>query len=182
MFFLSVLASVVASFVVAYMTARITIGRRYGEATQRLFVAIMRYYFSYKALVTDERLEQTEDGLVFKDARDHDIYLETLRDVHDSVCSILDSAASSEILSKNLQVASLPIALSVEIYNFKQTSLISNKQCLDSMFEIMAFLLDQKPIQKLSGQKMHREVVAIQNEINDSQLVRLLGFNPNAGL
>ncbi len=142
----------------------------------------MRYYFSYKALVTDERLEQTEGGLMFKDRRDHDIYLETLRDVHNSVCSILDSPASSELLSKNLQVASLPIALSVEIYNFQQSSLISNKSCLKSMFEIMDFLLEQKPIKKLNGQKIHDEVVAIQNEINDSELERLLGFNPNAGL
>ncbi|KAB7619429.1 hypothetical protein [Alkalilimnicola sp. S0819] len=181
-FTLSVLASMAASLVVAYLTARITIGKRYGEATQRLFVAIMRYYFSYKALVTEKRLEKTDDGLKFKERRDHDIYLSTLKDVYQSVCAILDSPASSELLGKNLQVAALPITLRVEIYNFEQSSLISNRSCLDSMFEIMDFLLKQRPINRLRGQKIHSEVVAIQNEINDSQLIRYLGFNPNAGL
>ena len=178
-FSFAVLTSIVASLIVAYMTAKITIGSRYGEASKRLFVSIMQYYFAYKALVISDNLEKTVDGAKFKAKRDEDVYLNNLESVRSSIDSILNSPASSELLKRNLKIAALPISLDIEIYNFKQTKLISNKSCLKNMFEIMDFLLKEKPIQDLSGQKIHTDVVKIQNELNDSYLVELLGFNPN---
>jgi hypothetical protein len=181
-FSFAVLTSIVASLIVAYLTARITVGSRYGEAAKRLFVAVMQYYFAYKALVVPGNLEKVDDGAKFKATRDEDVYLNNLEGVLSSVKSILNSPASSELLKRNLQVAALPISLEIEIYNFKQTKLISNKTCLKDMFEVMDFLLKEKVIRHLSGQKIHNEVVKIQNELNDSYLVDLLGFNPNAGI
>lgn len=178
-FNLSVLASIIASLIVAYLTAKLTIGNRYGEATKRLFVAVMQYYFATKALVTQDNLEEVEGDSKFKAEKDADVYLNNLESVYKTVCSILNSPGASELLKKNLQIAALPISINMEIYNFKKTKLISNKTCLKDMFEVMDFLLKQKPIAELKGQKIHNEVSRIHRELKDSFLIGVLGFNPN---
>tara|TARA_R110000851_G_C12803432_1_gene537706 strand:- start:45 stop:593 length:549 start_codon:yes stop_codon:yes gene_type:complete len=175
----AVLTSIVASLIVAYLTAKLTVGSRYGEVTKRLFVAVMQYYFAYRALVTEDNLVKNGHGSSFKNTKDADVYLNNLEGVYKTVCSLLDSPAATELLDKNLQVASLPISISMEIYNFKTTKVISNESCLKDMFNVMDFLLLQKPILKLKGQKIHNEVVKIHNELNDQYLVSVLGFNPN---
>ncbi|MFM5527727.1 hypothetical protein ACET73_19145 [Aeromonas veronii] len=178
-FNLSVLSSIVASFIVAYLTARLTIGNRYGEATKRIFVAVMQYYFATKALIKESNLEEAEGGFKFKDETDFQVYLNNLESIYTTVDSILGSAGAGEILKKNLQVAALPITINMEIYNFKRTKLISNKDSLKLMFDIMDFLLKQKSISELRGQKIHNEVYKIHRQLNDSYLVDALGFNPN---
>jgi hypothetical protein len=178
-FNLSVLSSIIASFIVAYLTAKLTIGNRYGEATKRLFVVVMQYYFVTKALIKESNLEEVEGGSRFKSETDHQVYLNNLESIYKTVSSILDSAGLGEVLKKKLQVAALPITISMEIYNFKKTKLISNKDSLKLMFEIMDFLLKQKSISELRGQKIHDEVYKIHRQLNDSYLVDALGFNPN---
>jgi hypothetical protein len=178
-FTFSVITSIVASLIVAYFTAKITIGSRYGEATKRLFVAIMKYYFVNKALISPDKLKKVNGGSSFKEIKDEQVYLQNIESIYTTICNILDSTASSELLGKNLDVASLPISLSMEIYNFKTTKLISNKACLKDMFNIMDFLLEQKPIKKLQGQKIHNEISLMHKNLNDSYLEDQLGFNPN---
>lgn len=179
---LTILASIASSAITAYLTVRLTVESRYGEAARRLFVVIMRYYLVYEALISPENIEPTDGGSRFRNKRDEDVYLSSLQGIRSSLSSILESPSASELLEKKLQIASLPIAIDIELYNFSQTKLISNKSCLKVMFDVMHFLLTQEPIKKLAGQKEYREVIAIHRKINDHYLTNLLGFNPNADM
>ena len=47
------------------------------------------------------------------------------------------------------------------------------------MAEALSFLLTQKSLKSLKNQKIYNEVVNILHEIEDQDLVDVLGFNPN---
>lgn len=179
-YFWSISASMVASAIVAFITAKYTVGRQNTDTERRLFATSAKYLFLYKALINEESLQKDEDSYKFKDTDKENVYLQQLKIIYEEIINIFNSTNTTELFEKNLDLITLPMVLSIEIHHFQNTKLISNKSCLEKIFETIEFLLRQKSIQKLQKQKIHKEVTKIVNELNDQYLTRLFGFNPNA--